>query len=77
MDRGVFIGGGLICASFLLAVLLNEGARERVRTPASTPDPTSTEVDTHCRSGGGAPLVDEQSARETAAEAMRTPAPNC
>lgn len=35
MDRGVFIGGGLICASFLLAVLLNESAREtRVPEPA-------------------------------------------
>ena len=34
MDRGVFIGGGLICASFLLAVLLNEVAREEPRAPA-------------------------------------------
>lgn len=33
MDRGVFIGGGLICASFLLAVLLNESAREAPRMP--------------------------------------------
>ena len=35
MDRGVFIGGGLICASFLLAVLLNESARDTARAPAT------------------------------------------
>jgi hypothetical protein len=28
MDRGVLIGGGLICTSFLVAVLLNDSARE-------------------------------------------------
>jgi hypothetical protein len=33
MDRGVFIGGGLICASFLVAVLLNESPREVTRVP--------------------------------------------
>lgn len=35
MDRGVFIGGGLICASFLLAVLLNDSARDTARPPAT------------------------------------------
>jgi hypothetical protein len=28
MDRGVIVGGGLIAASFLVAVLLNRSARE-------------------------------------------------
>lgn len=55
MDRGVFIGGGLICASFLLAVLLNESAREtRVPEPAE-----SVEVDrapAECKRVTDAPL---------------------
>ena len=39
MDRGVFIGGGLICASFLIAVLLNESAQE----PVPMPNPAAVE----------------------------------
>lgn len=39
MDRGVFIGGGLICASFLLAVLLNESARQPVTAPPRMANP--------------------------------------
>lgn len=42
MDRGVFIGGGLICASFLLAVLLNEAAR---KMPLDPEPPKAAEVE--------------------------------
>lgn len=42
MDRGVFIGGGLICASFLLAVLLNESAH---KVPLDPEPPKATEVE--------------------------------
>lgn len=33
MDRGVFVGGGLIGTSFLMAVLLNDSAPERTSEP--------------------------------------------
>ncbi len=36
MDRGVIVGGGLIAASFLVAVLLNRSANNEV-PPAEVP----------------------------------------
>ena len=43
MDRGVIVGGGLIAASFLVAVLLNRSAREE---PAPVePDPPADVCD--------------------------------
>jgi len=36
MDRGVIVGGGLIAASFLVAVLLNRSAHQEV-APATAP----------------------------------------
>lgn len=46
MDRGVVVGGLLICGSFLLAALLNHSAMQEVPEPAiavpvniSTPEP--------------------------------------
>jgi hypothetical protein len=54
MERGVIVGGGLITASFLVAILLNRSAREEappikaVEPPArvceETPSPQQDEV---------------------------------
>ena len=35
MERGVIIGGLMICGSFLLAALLNRSAMEELPTPAT------------------------------------------
>jgi hypothetical protein len=37
MDRGVIVGGGLIAASFLVAVLLNRSANNEVVPPVKAP----------------------------------------
>jgi hypothetical protein len=37
VERGVIVGGLMICGSFLLAALLNRSAMEEVPTPAATP----------------------------------------
>jgi hypothetical protein len=39
MDRGVIVGGGLIAASFLVAVLLNRSAREENALPEAVRSP--------------------------------------
>jgi len=44
MDRGVIVGGGLIAASFLVAVLLNRSAHEE-GAPAEREPPASTCAD--------------------------------
>jgi hypothetical protein len=43
MDRGVVVGGVLICASFLLAVVLNRSADTPIR-PAQSEEPTAIEA---------------------------------
>jgi hypothetical protein len=46
MDRGVIVGGGLIAASFLVAVLLNRSANdEATRVTAPRQPPTSRACD--------------------------------
>ncbi len=45
MDRGVVIGGVLICASFLLAVALNRSADAPIR-PGKAEEPAA--VETQC-----------------------------
>lgn len=45
MDRGVVIGGVLICASFLLAVALNRSADAPIR-PSPAEEPAA--VETQC-----------------------------
>lgn len=55
MDRGVFIGGGLICASFLLAVLLNESARE-TRVPEAAKAVEIDRTPAECKRGTEQPL---------------------
>jgi hypothetical protein len=45
MDRGVVIGGVLICASFLLAVVLNRSADAPIR-PSPAEEPAA--VETQC-----------------------------
>lgn len=37
MERGVVVGGLMICGSFLLAAMLNRSAMEEVPAPAATP----------------------------------------
>lgn len=37
MERGVVIGGLMICGSFLLAAMLNRSAMEEVPVPAARP----------------------------------------
>jgi hypothetical protein len=39
MDRGVIVGGGLIAASFLVAILLNRSATEEAHPPQAAPEP--------------------------------------
>jgi hypothetical protein len=39
MDRGVIVGGGLIAASFLVAVLLNRSAHQESVPAATLPPP--------------------------------------
>jgi hypothetical protein len=39
MDRGVIVGGGLIAASFLVAILLNRSAHEEAHPPQAAPEP--------------------------------------
>jgi len=39
MDRGVIVGGSLIAASFLVAVLLNRSAHEEAHPPKVAPAP--------------------------------------
>ena len=38
MDRGVIVGGGLIAASFLVAILLNRSAQEEAHAPQAAPE---------------------------------------
>jgi hypothetical protein len=46
MDRGVIVGGGLIAASFLVAVLLNRSANdEAARTTAPRQPPATRACD--------------------------------
>jgi hypothetical protein len=39
MERGVIVGGGLMAASFLVAVLLNRSAREETPPMKALPQP--------------------------------------
>jgi hypothetical protein len=39
MDRGVIVGGGLIAASFLVAILLNRSAHEEAPRMEALPQP--------------------------------------
>lgn len=78
MDRGVFIGGGLICASFLLAVLLNEAARE----PANAPEPVRKGVvsdrERTCESVPSVTSIPEGApSSDQAADAPRPPTTDC
>ncbi len=45
MDRGVIVGGGLIAASFLVAVLLNRSAREEGAPAEPVPEPPAQVCD--------------------------------
>lgn len=45
MDRGVIVGGGLIAASFLVAVLLNRSAREEAVPAEPAPEPPAQVCD--------------------------------
>jgi hypothetical protein len=56
MDRGVIVGGGLIAASFLVAMLLNRSAHEDA-PPAPVPPPPARICDT-------APLAAAETPRE-------------
>jgi hypothetical protein len=60
MDRGVIVGGGLIAASFLVAVLLNRSAREEaVPTRAAPAPPARVCKDAAQRPPGARPVADE------------------
>ena len=45
MDRGVIVGGGLIAASFLVAVLLNRSAREEAVPAQAVREPPARVCD--------------------------------
>jgi hypothetical protein len=57
MDRGVIVGGGLIAASFLVAVLLNRSAHEE-SAPAERQPPARVCADAGPRQTGASPLPD-------------------
>lgn len=44
MDRGIIVGGGLIAASFLVAVLLNRSAHEEAAPTVIHPAPPVSQV---------------------------------
>lgn len=50
MERGVVVGGLMICGSFLLAAMLNRSAMEEVPAPVTTPavQPVITPSVTDC-----------------------------
>jgi hypothetical protein len=50
VERGVVIGGLMICGSFLLAAMLNRSAMKEVPAPVATPaiQPLITPGDTDC-----------------------------
>ena len=56
MDRGVIVGGGLIAASFLVAILLNRSAHEE-RVPEREP-PARACAQAGARPTGSGPLPD-------------------
>jgi len=60
MDRGVIVGGGLIAASFLVAVLLNRSAHEE-RAPVEHEPPTHACAAAVPRPAGAGPLPDSAS----------------
>jgi hypothetical protein len=55
MDRGVIVGGGLIAASFLVAVLLNRSAHEE-RAPVERERPAHACAEAGPRPTGSEPL---------------------
>jgi hypothetical protein len=57
MDRGVIVGGGLIAASFLVAVLLNRSAHEE-DAPAERKPPARICADPGPPPPGPGPLAD-------------------
>ena len=57
MDRGVIVGGGLIAASFLVAVLLNRSAHEE-DAPAERKPPARICADPRPPPPGPGALVD-------------------
>jgi hypothetical protein len=60
MDRGVIVGGGLIAASFLVAVLLNRSAHEE-SAPVEHERPAHVCADAGPRPTGTGPLPDSGS----------------
>ena len=62
MDRGVVIGGVLICASFLLAVALNRSADAPIR-PGKAEEPAA--VETQCTKGVPQVAATKHSAQST------------
>lgn len=67
MDRGVFVGAVLICASFLIAVLLNQ-------TP---PEPTSVNKPPANRAQAVAPSVAESPVAQRNERLSAAPGPVC
>jgi hypothetical protein len=57
MDRGVIVGGGLIAASFLVAVLLNRSAHEE-SAPVEREPPAHACADAGPRPNGSGTLPD-------------------
>jgi len=53
VERGVIVGGLMICGSFLLAALLNRSAMEEVPAPVAPPvvQPVATPAVTDCAEG--------------------------
>jgi len=60
MDRGVIVGGGLIAASFLVAVLLNRSAPEEAVPVRAAPEPPARVCEDVAHGPAGAlPTPDE------------------
>jgi hypothetical protein len=62
MDRGVIVGGGLIAASFLVAVLLNRSAHED-DAPAVREPPAPICADPGPPQHGASPLADSSAGK--------------
>ncbi len=67
MDRGVIVGGGLIAASFLVAVLLNRSAHEEgapVEAPRKPPAHVCADAEQHPPTPGSNPGSNPAAAEE-------------
>ena len=76
MDRGVIVGGSLIAASFLVAIVLNRSAHEETHPPQAAPEPPARVCEDTPRdppSPGTTPEVAPEGCKPSAAATVTKP----